>query len=286
MLGTRLLVTLLVVPPLAAIVYVGGIPVIVLAVVAALLAAHELIALLRAAQLSVFGRPLAISTVLLVAVGAWPQLQLARFAVPLVLLIVSAYALLTCRLDGRDGATALREAALGWVSTLAGAVYLGVPFGAALALRTTSEDTVMFGSIPLPLGAAWLALALTITWMGDSAAYFVGRYLGKRRFSPLISPKKTLEGAVGGLTATTIVGALGGPVVGLALLPAALLGLVAGAAGIAGDLMESLLKRVAGIKDSGSVFPGHGGMLDRVDAMLFVVLVVYLVQQLPRAPLA
>jgi phosphatidate cytidylyltransferase len=113
--------------------------------------------------------------------------------------------------------------------------------------------------------------------VADSAAFFVGNAAGRRKLAPAISPGKTMEGAAGGLAggiaAAVVVRSLGLPFV--PLRHALLLGLAVAALGIAGDLVESLLKRWAGVKDSGVLFPGHGGMLDRLDSILFGAPVLY-----------
>jgi phosphatidate cytidylyltransferase len=129
-----------------------------------------------------------------------------------------------------------------------------------------------------PKGAGLIILSLAIGWIADTAGYFAGRFLGKHKLYPAVSPKKTVEGAVG-----AVLGATASAVVvhftvlpSLPLVPGAILGLVAGAIGQLGDLGESLLKRSTGIKDSGAIVPGHGGILDRVDAVLLVSTLVYL----------
>jgi phosphatidate cytidylyltransferase len=153
-------------------------------------------------------------------------------------------------------------------ATLLGAVYLGVLGGTLGALRTIP---------PVEQGAWRLALLLGILIAADSFAFFVGHALGRRRLAPAVSPGKTVEGAIGGLAGGVagafLVRGLGLP--GLAPLHAAGLGVAVAALGIAGDLEESLLKRWAGVKDSGWIFPGHGGMLDRLDSLLFGAPLLY-----------
>jgi len=144
-------------------------------------------------------------------------------------------------------------------------LYLGLPLGAAAALHHA-------------YGREALMLVLVVVWVSDSAQYYAGRFFGKHKLSPSVSPKKTVEGAIGGFVAgiATMVW-LGGiwlpgpPVWWLAGVGAVLVAL-----GIAGDLFESLLKRSAGVKDSSALIPGHGGALDRIDALLFVVPGFYL----------
>ena len=130
----------------------------------------------------------------------------------------------------------------------------------------------------LPDGLAWIFLIMVITWLGDSGAYFAGRFFGKHKLYEKISPKKTWEGAIGGaLTAvagTFVVREVGLP--DLTVLDCILLGVVVDAFGVVGDLTESMLKRSFGVKDSGWIMPGHGGILDRIDALLFTAPVLYL----------
>jgi phosphatidate cytidylyltransferase len=126
-------------------------------------------------------------------------------------------------------------------------------------------------------GALWVTVAIAVTWACDTGAYFAGRALGRHKLAPAISPAKTVEGGVGGLVAALaflfIARATFFPA--LTVLDCVLVGLAAGILGPIGDLTESLLKRSAGVKDSGHLIPGHGGILDRIDAVLFVGAYVY-----------
>ena len=147
-------------------------------------------------------------------------------------------------------------------------------------------------------GAIWVIYTLLAVWAGDIFAYFVGKAVGRHRMSPEISPKKTWEGAVASILASVLIGTLWfehAPGISAALLRMGLIGRRDGLFGLEqpqlwpiivlsaivniaaqlGDLVESLIKRGAGVKDSGSILPGHGGMLDRIDAMLFAVPVVW-----------
>jgi phosphatidate cytidylyltransferase len=152
--------------------------------------------------------------------------------------------------------------------TLLGAAYLGGLGGTLAALRQA----------PYELGGPWvLTLLLATVMAADSAALFVGSAIGRHRLAPRISPGKTWEGLAGGL-AGGIAGALVVRHLGLHWIPAShavVLAAAVTAAGAVGDLAESLLKRWAGVKDSGALFPGHGGMLDRLDSLLFGAPVVY-----------
>lgn len=123
----------------------------------------------------------------------------------------------------------------------------------------------------LPQGMWWLVGALVITWGNDTAAYFAGRFLGKHKLYPEVSPNKTWEGFAGGM-----VGSIGGLFIvkygffpEMTVVDCVCLGALGGVLGPMGDLCESMLKRAYGVKDSGSIIPGHGGMLDRIDALLF-----------------
>jgi phosphatidate cytidylyltransferase len=164
--------------------------------------------------------------------------------------------------------------------------YIAIPMALLVSIRQQ------------PAGAIWTIYTLLVVWAGDVFAYFIGKSLGRHLMSPAISPKKTWEGAVASIVASVIVGTLWmqhAPGISSALLrvglidrrdgmfgleqpalwPIILLSAVVNIAAQLGDLVESLIKRGAGVKDSGTILPGHGGMLDRIDAMLFAVPVVW-----------
>lgn len=134
-------------------------------------------------------------------------------------------------------------------------------------------------------GLAWFVSLLVIVFAGDIFAYLTGMAFGKRKLMPDISPKKTVEGSIGGLAGSIVFAVLMGRFLDqMPLSQLILMGLIAGAFGQMGDLFESMLKRVANIKDSGSIMPGHGGVLDRLDGVLFaapfVLLFAYLFENL------
>ncbi|MDI6813462.1 MAG: phosphatidate cytidylyltransferase [Desulfitobacteriaceae bacterium] len=128
----------------------------------------------------------------------------------------------------------------------------------------------------LPLGLKWTFSVFFLVWAVDSGAYLIGRGFGKHPLAPEVSPKKTIEGSLGGLALTLVVtwflGSWLGEVVPQKML---LLGLLVGVSAQVGDLFESALKRAAGVKDSGRLIPGHGGMLDRFDSFVFALPLVY-----------
>jgi phosphatidate cytidylyltransferase len=152
--------------------------------------------------------------------------------------------------------------------TLLGALYLGALGGTIAALRLLP---------PAGEGAWRIVLLLAVIMAADTFAFFVGHALGRHRLAPSVSPGKTVEGAVGGIVGGVAgafaVRALGMP--SLPLVDALVLGAVVAGLGIVGDLDESLLKRWAGVKDSGTLFPGHGGALDRLDSLLFGAPILY-----------
>ena len=147
------------------------------------------------------------------------------------------------------------------VAKLAAGTFAIVPAWCALVLIHAQR----------PNGHVWLLTALAIVWAADSGAYFAGRKFGRRKLSPRISPNKTVEGLLGGALAGVLVGVVGGAIAGTApskLAAVAVAALVVVLFSVVGDLFESLLKRHAGVKDSGNVIPGHGGLLDRMDSVL------------------
>lgn len=125
-------------------------------------------------------------------------------------------------------------------------------------------------------GFLLVAAVLAAVWASDTGAYLIGMTLGRRKLMPAVSPKKSVEGAAGGMLSAAVALALLGPSLALGVLHAALLGALFSLLGQLGDLAESALKRWANVKDSGSFLPGHGGVLDRIDSLLFVAPAAYL----------
>lgn len=208
------------------------------------------------------------------------------------------------------------------VLAFASLVYLGFDvFGAVLVGVTLGSFLLVMGTTPsmdgaadrvgrlvlgvlyvgallafLPLlrrldnGVGWIFLLLAASWLGDTGAYFAGRAFGKHKLAKVLSPKKTWEGAIGGFFTSMAGAVLFGWLFGLDVHWAVLaaLGGVLDVFGVLGDLAESMLKRAFGVKDSGGILPGHGGILDRVDSVIFagpvLYLVVSLVIQVPIVP--
>ena len=173
----------------------------------------------------------------------------------------------------------LEGALVDWALTLSFSIYLGWSMSFFLLLRGYESGRIpgLNGAwFSLPSGAWWTLLVLLGVWGFDAAAFFTGHYFGRHKLAPRISPNKTWEGAVGGLVLSITAALLFTSIpLGLPWYLAILLGLLVGVAAVVGDLAESLIKRQAHVKDSGNIMPGHGGMLDRIDSLLFVVIVVY-----------
>ncbi len=152
---------------------------------------------------------------------------------------------------------------LNWALTLGGGLYLGILAGHLVLLRD------------LPDGLGWTLWMFLGTWANDSGAYLAGKSLGRHKFSPRLSPHKTWEGSVGGWLSALVVSLAVGAVLRTPAWQAALLGIVLGPMATLGDLSVSFLKRQTGVKDTGNVIPGHGGILDRLDSLLFSAVAVY-----------
>jgi len=150
--------------------------------------------------------------------------------------------------------------------SLFGFMYVGIPSGILIALRN--------------MGLVHALLIVGYTWVNDSFAFFVGKLLGRHKLAPTISPKKTWEGFFGGMIFSMIFGYVMGIITGMGPWKLALYGFVIAVFGTLGDLAESVMKREAGLKDSGNFIPGHGGVLDRVDALIINIMTYYVLLSL------
>jgi phosphatidate cytidylyltransferase len=220
------------------------------------LATEELFGLARASHLDVSVAASRLATALVIGSSAVPD-SLELFLLT-ALVAVGASSL---------GAWRGGPAALASVSvSLFPALYIGLPIAALIGVRAMGGPPALF------------LLMLTVM-VSDTMQYYTGRAFGRRPLAPAVSPKKTIEGAIGGFVFGTALFA-GVGVWWLPSMPLPLriaLGLTLVALGIAGDLFESMLKRSAGVKDSSTLIPGHGGVLDRIDALLFAAPVYYVV---------
>ena len=268
MLKTRALSALILVPPLVIALIIGVPAVAAVLAVVALLAGLEVFRLLKAAgypSLSLFGTALAVTIVLEAAVSPVGDKGVLLVAVGTVLAGVGAMA----RPDPRDGLVV-------WFTTVFGALYVGL-ISFVLQVANTGP-AIPEGSVlsALTSGQGWIVLLVLGVWSYDTGAYLVGRQIGRHKFMTHISPAKSIEGLVGGIVATTIVTCLLLAGLGQAWIGGLVLGPLLGLSAQAGDLAESMLKRAAGSKDSGTLIPGHGGILDRIDSFLFAAPVVAL----------
>ena len=153
-----------------------------------------------------------------------------------------------------------------WAMGLAGALYIGMPFNYYLLLYTSH-----------PNGLVWTLFTIFAVVVSDAAALLVGSRIGRHPFFASISPRKTVEGAIAGVVGSVLVMLIGvSMVLGINPIHAIALGLLAGISGQVGDLVESQMKRIAEVKDSSHLIPGHGGVLDRIDSILFPPILVYL----------
>ena len=267
------IITALVAAPLALVmIYLGGLPLAAFLAAIAAGCAWEFYRIAREGgldPLDPIGIPLAGAVPLAVYAAALGLFR-PSLAIPAVTVIVIFAAVIWARGTTRRplGAAA---------STVFGVLYTGGLLSFGYALR---EYPYAIGDTA---GSVLVAFPLVLTWASDIGAFFVGRTIGGRKLIPSVSPGKTVSGALGGLTATVIVAWL---YVRYALVPSASLtmtlpsiivfGLVISVAAQVGDLAESLLKREANVKDSSQLVPGHGGLLDRLDSVLFVLPVAYL----------
>ncbi|MEO7032971.1 MAG: phosphatidate cytidylyltransferase [Polyangiaceae bacterium] len=260
-LKVRLLTAAVVVPPLMWLLFLGpAYGFFLLVLLAAAITADELFRMTHPGDL--VARAIGIVTTLGVSVslyvwGTDPRVLLTLlFVVPLLGLMVPLW-----RLGD------ITSAALRTFAGVTGPLYIG---GLLTALALVRRDA---GAV----GPHYVFMCLTFAWLADTGGYFFGRFLGKTKLYEAVSPKKTRAGFVGALVGAEVGGLLG-HFFYLRSIPLAHvipLALVCGALGQCGDLVESLLKRSTGIKDSGSIIPGHGGMFDRIDALLIVAPVVY-----------
>jgi phosphatidate cytidylyltransferase len=229
----------------------------VLVGLAVVIAAYELFSMTMAGSRFLRGLGIALSCVTTAAFAFAPTAE----ALAGVLVAVPIVGMLSGLVRPEPIASADRRMA--WM--IAGPLYVGL-LGTIARLHLRDH------------GGAWVLLTMFLSWLADTGGYFAGRAFGKRKLYEKVSPKKTVEGAIGGLLGATA----GAVFTSLVLLPelpvahAVALGLVGGALGQMGDLTESLVKRATGVKDSGSIVPGHGGILDRIDALFFTSAITWL----------
>lgn len=282
MLRTRLLTAAVLAPMIITVVLIGEPWLSILVGIAAFLAFVELVGLLDAAgheppQVLTIGTGMAITAAGLVtanegAVGGAggylvsvldpPGIVTATLVASILLLSVAAF----MRSDPGRGFTS-------WAMTSFGVTYVGLLLPAIVLVAHLAppggSSTTPVGVLGIGSGVAWTLLLVLVVWGYDTGAYLIGRWIGRRRLVEHISPSKTVEGLAGGLVVATLAAGIGAALVGLDAWHPLVIGPAVGLAAQAGDLVESMLKRAAGRKESGFLVPGHGGVLDRVDSFLF-----------------
>ncbi|HEU4571646.1 MAG TPA: phosphatidate cytidylyltransferase [Candidatus Limnocylindrales bacterium] len=260
------------VPPLVVALLLGGVWIVAVIAVATALAAREAFHLLTSAGYpSLAWLGVAFATALVLDAAVVPAIDSSGVLLIAIGSILAAVGAFT-RTDPRDGLPT-------WFGTVFGALYASL---LAFVLRLGHAAPAIPAGAPLASlfhdepGRGWILLLVLAVWSYDTGAYFVGKRFGRRRFLSHLSPSKTYAGLIGGIVAATIVVALVLAALGQAPAAAVLLGPLLALAAQAGDLAESMLKRAAGAKDSGTLIPGHGGILDRVDSFLFAAPVALL----------
>ncbi|MBP2640069.1 MAG: Cytidylyltransferase family protein [Firmicutes bacterium] len=266
MLGKRVLTAVLGVPLAVYVINYGQWLFFVMILLLALIAWKEFSAMLKRKQIPV-SHYIGIIGIVFLLGCAW-QGNVQEFTMIITAVILSVMA----RVVFGSGSFTIASAAY----TIMGFLYIGLPFSHFLMLRILDQNqqiATFFGFIPQ--GAAYLWLPFIGTWASDTFGYFVGTFLGKHKLCPVISPAKTVEGAAGGLIGSICGVICIGLLFHLPLFHLFIVGVLVGIAAPAGDLVESALKRFTGVKDSGRLLPGHGGVLDRFDSVMFAVPVVY-----------
>jgi phosphatidate cytidylyltransferase len=242
------------IPVVAWVVYAGGWWFLGALAIAGTLAGREFYQMMRQGG-SQPAPAIGLSLLLLLLLDAHkPSWGIARPAIALLIILAFVWHLLQ-----KDDATPT----VSWALTVMGGLYLGWFLGHFLLLRAR------------PDGLVWTVIAFLATWISDSGAYFIGLAIGRHKLWPRISPKKSWEGSIGGL----ITGVLGTMLIawlaGLPVRHGAAVGVLVPLFTPFGDFAISMMKRQVHVKDSGSLIPGHGGMLDRLDSLLFSAVVVY-----------
>jgi phosphatidate cytidylyltransferase len=269
----RLMVAAIGIPVAVGAVVLGGwVLAVLLAVLAALgtLEFYRMAATRDVAPLRLLGATLAAAFVALAAAGP----EMGPNAVGFALLIVVGFLLASVSSIWERGVEGRPLLAVS--VTLTGAIYAGALLSFGLFLRhLPAHDGAMHGT-------ALVLFPVVLTWASDTFAYFAGRRWGTRKLIPRVSPGKTVQGAVGAVVGTVVVAIAYSfllarfPTYRVGLVEAAMFGLLISVAAQVGDLVESLFKRDAGLKDSGTLFPGHGGVLDRLDSLFFTLPIAYL----------
>ena len=262
MLRARILSALILVPIAALIVWTGGWWFFAAIALVALLAGYEFSQLMRQGGYA----PTTIFVLAFIGVSLldaqFPSLDFVQPGLTALLILSISWQLF----QSQD-----KMPTTNWALTVAGGLYVGWLSANTIRLRGLPPDAV---------GLAWTVLAVLVTWGGDTAAYFVGRAIGRHKFWPRLSPRKTWEGIFAGVVGCLLIGALVGYVAmqltgAIGPLHGLIVGLLASIVGPFGDLSVSMMKRQMNAKDSSRLIPGHGGLLDRTDSLFFIVATTY-----------
>jgi phosphatidate cytidylyltransferase len=259
----RALITFTLGPLVLFLIYQGGWLYFVPVTALLLLATHEYVHLFRQLDLHRSLGVMGTAVLTLLVISQWFDLRFLAPALLIYLLVVMAYVFWLY--ERRLSQTTLFE----WMVMTGGILIVGW-LGSHFFLLRRVEN----------MAWQWTMLAMISTWIADSGAYLVGKFLagkilGKHHLSPRLSPNKTVEGYIGGIILGTSITLAVGNAFGLPILPTLVLGLFASAISPLGDLGISMIKRESGVKDSGVLFPGHGGALDRIDSLVWSVAIAY-----------
>ncbi len=269
----RVLTAVVLLPPVVGVIYWGTWPLVVLIAVSVAVCLLELYGALKHSGYQPRAA-VGLSTALLLCAAAALQGSTSFDITGAALALGLLFAIIT-EMPRRQHQRGLEN----WALTFASACYIGWLMSHYILLRRleTPLEPGWLSFLQLAPGAAWVYLVLMITWLQDTMAFFVGRSFGRHRMSRYISPQKSWEGAAGGILSAMLGAMLAVPALGLPIgyPAAALLGTMGGSAGLLGDLAESWIKRQIGIKDISNLMPGHGGIFDRADSMLFTAPILY-----------
>lgn len=261
MLRTRVLSAAVLIPLVAGLTYAGGWWLAGALFVVSVRAVYEFFQLMTGAGYRPSWQASAVVIALFIAVARFPEARLTG----LVLAASVIGTLIWQLLRPPEG-----HPTESWALTLGASLWLGWLISHFVLLRDLSPA---FG---LGMGTRWLVLMFLVTWVNDSAAYFVGKAIGRHPCCPYLSPKKTWEGTIGGWVGGVIAALLLGYwLVDLPWVHGLVLGALVATVAPFGDLAKSMVKRQMGVKDFSALIPGHGGMFDRIDSLLFVAPVVY-----------
>ena len=260
-----MLTTMVGIPIISAAIWWGGLWLVILVTIAAILGVREFYNLFKATDVAlptILGSLWAFAFVL----GGQASSELTNFlTISAVILFGGAFVSSLWLIAFHKGSGFTQAS----VYLILGPVYVGFLLSHAIVLRETGA--------PANLGRDWLFFALLVTFATDTGAFLTGRNIGRHKMAPVLSPNKTWEGAIGGFTLAILVSLALGQLLDLGLLrwQEALIGATVGVVSQLGDLSESTLKRVSQVKDAGSIIPGHGGILDRLDSLVLSIPAVY-----------